>query len=317
MCSNSANNRRHHLSYYVVNINGVNVDRRRVTDPAVKYRDMPKQLAVAGRAKRATLPVPERRPIAIIPARAGPSAEARANRTFDPVPTFDPRATLKANLANQSRLNVDAKRADRLLRRQHQKQIRKLRSFRQAKQAEQLTVNLPVLARSDSQGLAAAYLLRPQDAPKKVFSFQGLQSHCSWFGPNPRAHEMVKQNAYKNSVFATTIDLRDDPQRSPNGNTIRRGAIYDSAEAADNARFVSVQIYVEIFSNRLRAQERLRWILEACPNLQRLDVEIIGSDSLSLARQTVEAFKQHCAEVYSEQTCDKITFTASRYDEAE
>lgn len=208
MCSNSNNNRRHHISYYVVAINGRMVDRRRVTNPALRTAGMPRPLAHAA-ANRAW---------AMRPDSAGPE-----------------------------------KRDD-----------------------------LPARSRSDHEGWCAAALLRPQDAPARIHSTEGLRNKVAQYGRDPAASALVMRNILDHSTFMAVVDLRDDPSREADGATIVRGAIWTPG-ITERGTKVSVQIYTEIAGNSSRAEEELEWIAQECYNLRELSIEVIGENNLDVA----------------------------------
>jgi hypothetical protein len=58
MCSNWNNNRRHHVSYYVTDVNGVSTDRTSITNPVLKTAGMPKRIdcPVCAATRRAPRP---------------------------------------------------------------------------------------------------------------------------------------------------------------------------------------------------------------------------------------------------------------------
>lgn len=363
MCSNRANNRTRHLSYYVTQVNGRNVDRRRIADPFRRAAGMPRMLRPADQplgyvANEAQIQqdnaagdellikdaifamnrdgvfdtiahfvgdgivndrpeptnfVDEKFDLTDDEDTGAPVADRVA--IYATIPAFNPTATHKELAAREAERNRDAIKADREARRAHRHQIKKLRSNKSAKQDDQNMVNVLKLERDNAEGLAAAHALLLTNVPKKVFNFKGFKSYCSWYGHNPLAHELVKQKCYDNSTFVTVIDLRDDKERSPNGETIRRGAIYEDGQVKACATKVSVEIFTEVFGNVERSIKELERITRFCPSLRSLDIEILGSNDLHLAEQILESVKHNRYMWAANLFHLSVTYKASRYDE--
>ena len=307
MCSNKNNNRRYALSYYVAEVDGVMVDRSRIADPVLRIAGMPE-------------PINSSNPIIVDSTQHSVDVTATTqalplNRpaTYLPIPTFDATATIAARrsfLKNHFKANAEALKADRALHRQHNKQVRKLRSHKRTQQG----VRLPAVARSDIEGLAAAKMLTAAQAPAQIHNQSSLENKCRQYGRNPIAHHLVKTNVYAHSTMMTVVDLRDDHERAYNGQTIRRGAIYEP-ETGLNATKVNLQIYVEMSGNRQRAIREFRRVARSCPNVQSLHVEVIGEDSIGPAREVKKALQQDLNDKLSGfASTVAIDFSVSRYD---
>jgi hypothetical protein len=287
MCSNKNNNRTRHLSHYVVVVNGVPVDRRRVNDPVLKVAGMPKPVTLGEQPTVAAA----RLTGAALPAGAATNALAPISainrpRVYLPIPAFNPGPTIaaqRAALKQLARAHREAIRADRALRKQHHKQIRKLRSYKAAAENVAALFNLPQVARSNAEGLTAARELTPQQAPAQIFSQESLANKCRQYGHNPLAHALVKANIWTHSTMMTVVDLRDDEERSYDGNIIRRGAIYEP-ETALNCEKVNLQIWVEMTSNWQRALVEFRRVAQYCPMLRSFRVEVIGENNEQAAQ---------------------------------
>jgi len=320
MCSNKNNNRVHQLSHYVVEVNGVMVDRRSVAGLPKPTTTVPAEQPVKAAAPLAGTALPAKAaavapaPIApastkadapfplagaVVPAEAAaialaaiaPAPIADRPRTYDPIPAFDARPTIAAQrraiLGQAARENKAAIKADRAVRRRRLHQVRKLRSYKAARETGAALALLPRVARSDAEGLAAAKQLTAALAPRQIFSQESLMNKCRQFGHNPRAYDLVKANIWRHSTMMTTVDLRDDEARSYDGNPLRRGAIYEP-ETALSCRKLNLQIYVEMASCAKRAIDEFRRIADYCPRLQSMRVECIG-ENLQAAREVAQA----------------------------
>lgn len=293
MCSNKNNNRRRHLSQYVAEVDGVLVDRTRVTDPVLRVAGMPKPV---GQPAVATVPLPLAG--ADLPADAAAIALARiplpdGPRVRLPIPAFDARPTIAARsavLRDVARANTEAIKANRFLRKQHIKQVRKLRSYKAAREIAAHLPQLPQVARSDAEGLTAARVLTPQQAPALIHSQESLDNKCRQYGNNPLAHGLVKANIWRYSTMATVVDLRDDEARSYDGATLRRGAIYEP-ETALNCASVRLQLYVEMSGNQERALREFRRVARYCPRIRALMVEVIGENNLRAAQEIAQILR--------------------------
>jgi len=294
MCSNKNNNRTHSLPYYVVEQNGVLVDRRGVTDPVLKTAGMPKRITPAEQPTVAAAPLAL--PVAAVPADAAPIALVHnpllvGPRVYLPIPAFNAGPTIaairRAAFSQAFRANRDALKADRAVRKQHIKQLRKLRSYKAAKENAAALPLLPQVARSNAEGLTAAQQLTAQQAPAQIHSQESLVNKCRQYGANPLAHDLVKANIWAHSTMMTVVDLRDDEQRSYDGNTIRRGAIYEP-ETALHCEKVNLQIWAEQTGNQARALWEFRRVARYCPMLRSLRVEVIGENNLQAAREIRE-----------------------------
>jgi hypothetical protein len=288
MCSNKNNNRTRALGYYVVVVNGVPVDRRRVSDPVLKVAGMPKPIVPGEQSTVAAAPLAG----VALPADAATNALAQIPtvdrpRVYLPIPAFNAGPTIaaqRAALKQLARTHREAIKADRALRKQHHKQIRKLRSHKAATENAAALPNLPQVARSNAEGLTAARELTPQQAPAQIFNQESLANKCRQYGHNPLAHALVKANIWAHSTMMTVVDLRDDEERSYDGNTIRRGAIYEP-ETALNCEKVNLQIWVEMASNWQRALIEFRRVAQYCPMLRSFRVEVIGENNEQAAHE--------------------------------
>lgn len=293
MCSNKNNNRTHGLDYYVATINGVKVDRRRVTDPVLRVAGMPKRITPAEQPTVAADPLPLAGNALPINAAAIPLAPIRLAdkpREHLPIPAFNARPTIEAHREahkQQGRANKEAIKADRATRKAHKQQVRKLRSHKATKENAAVLPQLPQVSRSNAEGLTAAKELTAQQAPRQIFSQESLEKKCRQYGHNPRAHDLVKANIWRNSTMVAEVDLRDDEERSYDGNTIRRGAIYEP-ETAENCAKVDLKIWVEMASNRGRALWEFRRVARYCPRLRSLRVEVVGENNLQAAREIAQ-----------------------------
>lgn len=316
MCSNKNNNRTHGLGYYVVEVDGVMVDRRTVTDPVKRVEGMPARIIPAGQPTvAATAPLAGAAEpadaaaitLAHISLPAGPLAgvahlaNAATNalaqipladrpRLHLPIPVFNAGPTIEANRAahrKQASAHREAIKADRAARKAHHKQVRKLRSYKAAKENAAALPQIPQVARSNADGLTAARQLTTQQAPAQIFSQESLVNKCRQYGHNPLAHDLVKANIWRNSTMMTTVDLRDDKSRSYDGNTIRRGAIYEP-ETALNCAKVTLQIWAEMTSNHQRALTEFRRVAAYCPELRSLRVEVFGENHAQAARNIAQ-----------------------------
>lgn len=319
MCSNKNNNRTHALPYYVVEVDGVMVDRRTVTDPVRRVEGMPariipaEQPTVAATAPLAGAAEPAdavASPLAHIslpdatlagvahPANAATNALAQIPladrpRLRLPIPVFNAGPTIEANRAahrQQGLRHRAAIKADRAVRKAHHKQVRKLRSYKAAKENAAALPQLPQVARSNADGLTAARQLTAQQAPAQIFSQESLVNKCRQYGHNPLAHALVKANIWRNSTMMASVDLRDDKERSYDGNTIRRGAIYEP-ETALNCTKVTLQIWAEMTSNHARALNEFRRVAEYCPELRSLRVENFGERNRQAARNIAQVLR--------------------------
>lgn len=297
MCSNKNNNRTHGLGYYVTEVNGKMVDRRTVTDPVLRVAGMPARIIPAEQPADAA----DLLPLAgdVLPADAAAIELAQIPladkpREYKPVPAFNAGPTFealrearRAALKQQARANKEAIETDRASRKAHKKQVRKLRSYKAAKENAAVLPQLPQVARSNPEGLTAAKQLTAQQAPRQIFSQESLINKCRQYGHNSLAHDLVKVNIWRHSRMVTEVDLRDDKARSYDGNTIRRGAIYEP-ETADNCAKVDLRIWVEMASNRGRALWEFRRVARYCPRLRSLRVEVVGENNLQVARDIAQ-----------------------------
>ncbi|GAB7330565.1 hypothetical protein MBLNU13_g02152t1 [Cladosporium sp. NU13] len=297
MCSNKNNNRTHCLGYYVTEVNGKMVDRRTVTDPVLRVAGMPARIIPAEQPADAA----DLLPLAgdVLPADAAAIELAQIPladkpREYKPIPAFNAGPTFEAlreawgaALKKQARANREAIETDRASRIAHKKQVRKLRSYKAAKENAAVLPQLPQVARSNAEGLTAAKQLTAQQAPRQIFSQESLINKCRQCGHNPLAHDLVKVNIWRHSRMVTEVDLRDDKARSYDGNTIRRGAIYEP-ETADNCAKVDLRIWVEMASNRGRALWEFRRVARYCPRLRSLRVEVVGENNLQVARDIAQ-----------------------------
>lgn len=298
MCSNRNNNRRHPIGHYVVEVDGVMVDRRRVADPVLRAAGLPKPTIPAEQPTKAAAPLPLAG--AALPAEAdaialaaiAPAPVANEPRTYLAIPAFDATATIaaqrRAALGMAARANREAIKADRASRKKQFKQVRKLRSHKAAREAAAALPVLPVVARSDVEGLTAAKQLTAQLAPRQLFNQESLMNKCRQYGNNPRAHELVKANIWRNSTMMASVDLRDNEVASYDGKPVRRGAIYEP-ETALNCTKVNLQFWVEMAGCAGRAIDEFRRVAEYCPRLQSLRVEVIGESNHQAAREVAQA----------------------------
>jgi hypothetical protein len=295
MCSNKNNNRRHYTTHCVVEQGRCIIDdRTRITDPALRVAGMP---LPAGQTVVAV-------PVAVA-AGAVLSADAAAialapipvlnrPRVYPPIPAFDARPTIaaarRAAFGQIGRANTEAIAANRVLRKQHIKQVRKLRSYKIAKENVARLPQLPLVARSDVEGLTAAKLLTAQQAPALIHSHESLENKCRQYGNNPLAHQLVRANIWQHSTMVAVVDLRDDEERSYDGNTLRRGAIYEPETALSCAK-VNLQIYCEVTGNKERALREFRRVARFCPSIQALNVEVIGENNLPAAQEVARVLQ--------------------------
>jgi hypothetical protein len=325
MCSNKNNNRTRHISHYVVEQDGVMVDRTRVTDPVLRVAGMPKpvgQPTVAVAAVAAPAPAPLAG--AVLSANAAPIALAHiplanGQREYPPIPAFNARPTIasarRAVLRKIVQNNTEARRANRVLHKQHIKQVRKLRSHAAAKDNAAVLPQLPLVARSDVEGLTAAKLLTAEQAPALIHNQESLMNKCRQYGNNPRVHQLVKANIWQHSTMAAVVDLRDDEERSYDGNTIRRGAIYEPETALHCAK-VRLELFVELAGNSERALDEFRRVARYCPYLRALKVEVIGENDLPVAQEIATLLQMDFVEGTSGFRQDvAIDFAASLYED--
>lgn len=297
MCSNKNNNRTRDLSWYVTKVGDKMVDRRKVTDPVLRVAGMPQPILPAEQPTVAAEPLPLAGGAVPADAAAIESAQislADKPREYKPIPAFNAGPTIEAHrearsaaLKQQGRANREAKKADRASRRVHKKQVRKLRSYKAAKENAAVLPRLPQVARSNAEGLTAAKQLTAQQAPRQIFSQESLMNKCRQYGHNPRAHDLVKANIWRNSIMMTEIDLRDDEERSYDGHTIRRGAIYEP-ETGEHCAKIDLKIWVEMTGNQERALWELRRVARYCPHLRSLRVEIVGENDIQAAREIAQ-----------------------------
>lgn len=244
------------------------------------------------------------------------------------LPAFNPKAfnnDLWFKTGREFTLNMIAKKADHQLRRGRDRYLRKLRGHKAAHKAKKAATTIPTKAipgplvpsYSDAEGLRRAKELLPRDAPRQIFSADSLEARCRWYGYNPKAHNLVKENVLKHSTFMTTIDLRDDRFNNPDGKTIKRGAIYDDADIMDEVRHVNVQIWAEMAGNYRRSKKEVRNIANKCRRLQSMHIEIIGSDSRAVAREIADKLYERQWRWTYDDPPFKLTYSASRYDEEE
>lgn len=236
--------------------------------------------------------------------------------------------------------NMIAKKADHQLRRDRDRYLRKLRGHKAAHKAKKAArkakkaaaaaaaaapnkaiPNPLVSSYSDAEGLMRARQLLPQDAPRQIFSADSLEARCRWYGYDPRTHELVKDNAFKNSTFMTTIDLRDEPFTNPDGEMIRRGAVWDANEVPNQVLYralhVNVQIWAEMVGNIFRAKDQLEDLVNDCRRIASLHVEVIGSGSKHVAQEIVDWLKKEQHLWAARKPRLQPTYSASRYDEEE
>lgn len=241
-----------------------------------------------------------------------------SNTVHKDLPAFHPTATLqslRASAVKEFARNSMAKKADHQVRRDHLKRRQQLRSSNASNGNAKSAPNPLSPSYSDAEGLARARELLPKDAPPMVFNLQGLEKRCRWYGHHPRAHQLVKENAFANSTFVNVVDLRDDEARAPNGATIRRGAIYEDGEVAAGISTLSVQIYVEMTGNRVRAVREMERVARICTGLRTLRIEIIGADNLTPAVEIVAYLRASQASWAGEKPAFSVAYSASRYDE--
>jgi hypothetical protein len=151
-----------------------------------------------------------------------------------------------------------------------------------------LVPKLPALNRGDQEGLAAAIQMTARQTPPEIHNLRSLRNTCHLYGNDPLAHQYVKDNIWKHSTMVTTVDLRDSP-RFPDGEARIGGAIFRDAETALNTRRIRLTIWVEIPGNRQRAVEILEEILDMCPQLQRLDVDVTSESGLDVSLEVMDA----------------------------
>jgi hypothetical protein len=303
MCSNKNNNRTRALGYYVTEIDGKMVDRSRVTDPVLRVAGMPQPILPAEQPTIAVDPLPltgDAMPADAAAIEAAQIPLADKPREYQPIPAFNAGPTIQAQreahrapLKQQDRANKEAVKADRATRKAHKKQVRKLRSYKTAKENAAVLPQLPQVARSNAEGLTAAKQLTAQQAPRQIFSQESLMNKCRQYGYNPRAHDLVKANIWRNSIMMTDVDLRDDEERSYDGNTIRRGAIYEP-ETGEHCAKINLRIFVEMAGNQDRALWELRRIARYCPHLRKLRVEVVGENNLQVAREIAQILLAEC-----------------------
>lgn len=297
MCSNKNNNRTRALGWYVTEVDGKMVDRRRITDPVLRVAGMPQPILPAEQPTVAADPLPlagDALPDDAAAIELAQTPLADKSREYKPIPAFNAGPTIEAQrearrapLKQQGRANREAIKADRATRKAHKKQVRKLRSYKAAKENAAVLPQLPQVARSNAEGLTAAKQLTAQQAPRQIFSQGSLMNKCRQYGHNPRAHDLVKANIWRNSIMMTDVDLRDDEERSYDGNTIRRGAIYEP-ETSEHCAKINLTIYVEMTGNQDRALWELRRIARHCPSLRKLRVEVVGENNLQAAREVAQ-----------------------------
>jgi hypothetical protein len=291
MCSNKNNNRTHALGYYVVEVDGVWVDRRRVNDPALKAAGMPKPIIPAEQPTVAAAPLAGATLLADAATNASaPTPAVDRPRVYLPIPAFNPGPTIaaqRAALKQVARAHREAIKADRALRKQHHKQIRKLRSYKAAEENAAALPQLPQVTRSNTEGLTAARELTAQQAPAQIFSQDSLVNKCRQYGHNPLAHALVKANIWAHSTMMTVVDLRDDEERSNDGNVIRRGAVYEP-ETALYCENVNLQIWAEMTGNWQRALMEFRRVAEYCPMLRKFRVEVVGENNVQAAHNIAQ-----------------------------
>jgi hypothetical protein len=145
-----------------------------------------------------------------------------------------------------------------------------------------LVTRLPTFNREDKEGLAAAIQMTDRQTPREIHNLRSLNNTCRLYGNDPTAHQHVKASIWRHSTMVTTIDLRDDPL-FPDGEARVRGAIFRDAETALNTCRIRLTIWVEISGNSERSVEFLEEIIDMCPQLQRLDVDITSESSLDLS----------------------------------
>ena len=298
MCSNKNNNRTRDLSWYVTEVDGKMVDRSRVTDPVLRVAGMPQPILPAEQPTVAADPLPlagDALPADAAATELAQTPLADKPREYKPIPAFNAGPTIQAQreahrapLKQQGRANKEAIKADRATRKAHKKQVRKLRSYKAVKENGAVLPQLPQVARSNAEGLTAAKQLTAQQAPRQIFSQESLEKKCRQYGHNPRAHDLVKANIWRNSTMVAEVDLRDDEERSYDGNTIRRGAIYEP-ETAENCAKVDLKIWVEMASNRGRALWEFRRVARYCPRLRSLRVEVVGENNIQAAREIAQS----------------------------
>lgn len=226
-------------------------------------------------------------------------------------------AAVGTSFKQLAKANSDARKADRIVGRQALKQVRKLRSSRAARRAALLLPRLPKVARSNADGLVAAQLLTAQHAPALIHNHQSIVNKCRQYGANPIAHGLVKANICQHSTMMTTVDLRDDARRFPNGETFRLGAIWEP-ETALSATKVNLQIYVEMVGNQKRALREFHRVARYCPNVEEVFVKVIGEDSRAVAREIVKVLQQDVVTGQSGFAFPvKVNFVTSLYKSAD
>jgi hypothetical protein len=118
---------------------------------------------------------------------------------------------------------------------------------------------------------------------------------------------------WERDIMITEIDLRDDKLRSFDGDAALKGAIFKDDGAASKARHIHLLIWVEIPGNWQRANELLWHIVDSCPRLQRLDIEIAAESDLALSKAVMHEVCM-CQDVWKQDRVFKSTIRGSIVD---